>query len=114
MKTADVVAALSALAQETRLEAFRLLVRRGPQGLAAGRLAERLKIAPPTLSFHLSQLQNAGLVRSRREGRSVIYAADYAAMDALVAFLGENCCGEGAACDPREGDREEEIRWRRR
>jgi DNA-binding transcriptional ArsR family regulator len=90
---------LAALAQETRLGIFRRLVRRGPEGMAAGEIAAALDIPPPTLSFHLAQLARAGLVTSRREGRSILYAADYAAIQGLVAFLYENCCGEGT-CAP--------------
>lgn len=98
------VAALAALAQESRLEVFRLLVRQGPSGLAAGRIAERLRIPPATLSFHLSQLAGAGLVLARRNGRSIIYAADYAGMRGLMTFLYEQCCQEGSeACGPRPG-----------
>jgi DNA-binding transcriptional ArsR family regulator len=93
METNDAVAALGALAQENRLDVFRLLVQAGPDGLPAGQIAERLKLASPTLSFHLAQLKHAGLVQSKREGRSLIYAADYDGMNALMEFLTENCCG---------------------
>lgn len=86
------VIALSALAQESRLAVFRLLVRQGPSGLSAGAIAERLGIAPATLSFHLTQLSHAGLVNSRRESRSIIYTAAYDHMQALMEFLNENCC----------------------
>jgi ArsR family transcriptional regulator len=86
---------LAALAHETRLEIFRRLVQRGPEGLAAGELAAALEIAPPTLSFHLAHLSRAGLVAARRAGRSIVYSADYAAMRELVGYLFENCCGEG-------------------
>lgn len=97
----EAAAALGALAQESRLAVFRLLVQRGPRGLAAGQIGERLRIPGPTLSFHLAQLSHAGLVSSRREGRSIIYAADYAGMQALMAYLGENCCRDDAgACAP--------------
>lgn len=91
------VVALSALAQETRLEIFRLLVQAGPEGLPAGRIGEVLDLPSPTLSFHLAQLRQAGLVTFRREGRSLIYVAEYAAMNALIGFLTENCCGGNAA-----------------
>jgi ArsR family transcriptional regulator, arsenate/arsenite/antimonite-responsive transcriptional repressor len=95
------VAALAALAQESRLALFRVLVQRGPRGLAAGQIAERMGIPGPTLSFHLGQLVRAGLVTSRREGRSVIYAADYAGMQALMGYLTDNCCREEAGgCAP--------------
>lgn len=93
-----VIRALAALAQEHRLAAFRLLVRAGADGVAAGALAERLGIPPSSLSFHLAQLANAGLVQQRRASRSIIYSADYAAMSALMGYLTENCC-EGAGCD---------------
>jgi ArsR family transcriptional regulator len=97
----QVVGALSALAQESRLEVFRLLVRRGLRGLPAGDIAARLSIPAPTLSFHLAQLARAGLVRSRREGRSIIYAADYGGMQELMDFLSANCCQEDpTACRP--------------
>ena len=96
-----VVTALSALAQEHRLAVFRLLVQAGPTGRPAGEIAERLEIAAPTLSFHLAQLKHAGLVHQRREGRSLIYAANYDGMNALMGFLTENCCGgNAAACLP--------------
>lgn len=92
------VGALGALAQESRLSVFRLLVQRGPEGLPAGQIAEKLEIPPATLSFHLSQLGQAGLVTSTRNGRSIVYAADYKAMDRLMGFLYENCCQ--GACVP--------------
>jgi ArsR family transcriptional regulator len=103
MKTTEVVPALAALAQENRLEVFRLLVQAGPEGMAAGHIADKLGIASPTLSFHLAQLRHAGLVRVRRDGRSLIYAANYARMNGLIDFLTENCCGgdavrQAAAC----------------
>ena len=93
------VAALGALAHETRLALFRLLVERGPDGLAAGVLAERLDILPSSLSFHLQQLTHAGLITQRRVSRQLIYATDFAAMNSLMAYLTENCCG-GEACVP--------------
>lgn len=92
MESSDAVAALAALAQETRLAIFRLLVTAGQSGLAAGDIADRLELAPATLSFHLNQLRHAGLIGFRREGRSLIYSADYAGMNALMAYLTENCC----------------------
>ena len=94
------VSALGALAQETRLALYRLLVVQGPQGLPAGAIADRLRVAPSSLSFHLQQLLHAGLVRQRRAGRNLIYAAEYEAMNALLAYLTENCCGHGGACAP--------------
>ncbi len=99
MKTKDAVAALSAIAQDNRLEAFRLLVQAGPDGLAAGQIAERLGLPAPTASFHLAQLRHAGLIHQRRDGRSLIYAANYDGMNALMNFLTENCCG-GKFCRP--------------
>ena len=93
MKKSLVISALGALAQETRLEIFRLLVQRGPEGLAAGQVGERLGLPSATLSFHLMQLKHAGLVSSRRESRSIIYSANYRTMNTLLAYLTENCCG---------------------
>ncbi len=99
MEKSDAVAALAALAQELRLEVFRLLVQAGPEGLAAGEIGVRLGLPSATLSFHLSQLKHAGLVSFRRNGRSLIYAAKYPAMNELLAYLTENCCrGDAAAC----------------
>jgi ArsR family transcriptional regulator len=92
-----VIAALAALAQEHRLAAFRLLVEAGPDGVSAGDLADRLSIPRSSLSFHLNQMMQAGLILQRRESRSLIYSADYAAMTALVSFLTENCC-RGSGC----------------
>ena len=99
MKAEVAVGALGALAQEHRLELFRLLVQAGEPGMAAGAIADALGIPNSSLSFHLAQLQAAELIVRRREGRSLIYSADYAAMDRLVAYLTENCCG-GADCSP--------------
>ncbi len=96
MEIKDAILALDALAQFTRLEIFRLLVRYGQEGLPAGRIAETLDLPNATLSFHLTQLRHAGLVGSRREGRSLIYSAAFSAMDALIVYLTENCCQEGA------------------
>jgi ArsR family transcriptional regulator len=93
MKTRDAVPLLSALSQESRLEVFRLLVKAGPDGMAAGEIARRLKLAANTLSAQLLILSNAGLVRARRDGRSIIYAADFAAMGDLLLYLTEDCCG---------------------
>ena len=87
------VTALAALAHEHRLALFRLLVERGPDGLAAGAIAERLGLAPSSLTFHLQHLHRAGLITQRRVGRSLIYAADFAAMNGLLAYLTRNCCG---------------------
>ncbi len=93
MKKSTAVAALGALAQETRLGIFRLLVQKGPEGLAAGDIGDRLGLPSPTLSFHLNQLRFAGLVSSRRVSRSIIYSANFKAMNGLLAYLTENCCG---------------------
>ncbi|TKR29618.1 helix-turn-helix transcriptional regulator [Luteimonas gilva] len=98
MKTKAAVSLLAGLAQETRLSVFRLLVEQGPEGLPAGQIAERLDISPATLSFHLKELTHTGLTQARQEGRFVIYSASYRTMDALLAFLTENCCA-GAACE---------------
>lgn len=92
---------LGALAQETRLALFRRLVQQGPEGLAAGALAEALKVPAPTLSFHVAQLERAGLVSSRRSGRSIVYAPSFAAMQQLLSYLYENCC-QGSGCAPRQ------------
>src|SRR6516162_2233514 len=104
MNQKHAIAALAALAQETRLELFRLLVTCGPEGLAAGVIAERLGVQPSSLSFHLAQLTHAGLITQRRLSRQLIYSAEYGAMNDLLAYLTENCCGGGASvapvCDP--------------
>lgn len=100
MKPAQVVRALSALAQPTRLAVYRLLVERGPNGIAAGQVAEKLKVSPATLSFHFRTLRHAGLVESRQEGRFIYYAANFAVMNEMLAYLTENCCGGNqAGCD---------------
>jgi ArsR family transcriptional regulator, arsenate/arsenite/antimonite-responsive transcriptional repressor len=101
MQTTKAVRALSAIAQETRLAVFRLLVQQGPTGLAAGEIAARLGLAPATLSFHLKELSHAALVTTRQDGRFIYYAADFDSMNALVGFLTENCCAsDGASCAP--------------
>ena len=94
------IAALGALAQETRLELFRLLVTCGPEGLPAGVIAEKLGVMPSSLSFHLQQLVHAGLITQRRLSRLLIYSANYGTMNELMAYLTENCCGRGAALCP--------------
>jgi ArsR family transcriptional regulator len=99
METKTAVTALAALAQESRLGVFRLLVQKGPEGLAAGKIGEALDIPPSSLSFHLKELSYAGLVTSRQESRYVIYSANFQAMNELLAFLTENCCG-GQPCGP--------------
>ena len=99
------VAALGALAQDTRLAVFRLLVATGPEGLPAGVIAERLGVQPSSLTFHLNQLHHAGLIAQRRQSRQLIYTAEYDAMNALLAYLTENCCrGEASytACEPQK------------
>ena len=106
MKQSEAIAALGALAQDTRLAIFRLLVQAGQGGLAAGSISQTLGLAAPTLSFHLGQLKHAGLITMRRESRSLIYAAEYGTMNALLGYLTENCCHgdfsscEGATCEP--------------
>jgi ArsR family transcriptional regulator len=97
MDAPSAVRALGALAQEHRLNVYRLLVQAGPDGMAAGLLAEGVGVPASSMSFHLAQLANAGLVSQQRQGRSIVYSADYAAMNALMGFLTENCCG-GMAC----------------
>ncbi len=96
------IRALGALAQEHRLAAYRLLVQAGPDGLAAGALAQALGVPPSSMSFHLAQLNNAGLIVQRRDGRSLIYSADFAAMNGLLGYLTENCCA-GADCGTEAG-----------
>ena len=99
------IAALGALAQETRLELFRLLVTCGPAGLPAGVIAEKIGVVPSSLSFHLQQLAHAGLITQRRLSRQLIYSAEYGTMNKLMAYLTENCCGRGACvplCDPAD------------
>ncbi len=120
METSNAVAALAALAQDNRLDIFRLLVKAGPQGMAAGQVAEQLGLAPNTLTFHFDRLRFAGLVTVRRDGRSMIYAARFEAMNGLVSFLTENCCqgAQGCApatvCNPKGGRHEAVSRARRR
>ena len=105
MEITDAVIALAALAQDNRLDMFRLLVQAGPDGMPAGAVAEALRLAPSTLTFHFDRLRTAGLVTARREGRSIIYAARYETMNALIGFLTENCCSgarraPAAECKP--------------
>jgi len=101
MEIIDAVTALAAIAQETRLAVFRALVVAGPDGLSAGRIADALAVAPATLSFHLKELDRAGLVTARQDGRYVIYAANFEQMNALLGFLTENCCRDSAGCAPK-------------
>src|ERR1043165_758121 len=100
MEKSDAVAALAALAQDNRLDVFRLLVQAGPEGLAAGAVGDKLSLAANTLSFHFDRLRNAGLVACKREGRSLIYSARFETMNGLVGYLTENCCGGVAHCAP--------------
>ena len=101
METNKAIAALGALAQEMRLAIFRLLVEQGPAGHAAGAIAEKLDIPASSLSFHLAQLSHAGLIVQRRESRSLIYSVEFGAMNGLMGYLTENCCGgEASVCAP--------------
>jgi ArsR family transcriptional regulator len=101
MKSPAAVKALSALAQENRLAVFRLLVEQGPEGLTPGAIAGKLGLAAPTLSFHLKELSNSGLITSEQDGRFIVYAADFSAVRELVEFLYHNCCGVGVeGCGP--------------
>ncbi len=109
MEKQGVLGGLAALAQETRLDIFRLLVARGPAGLAAGNIGARLELPAATLSFHLKELRRAGLVTCRRAGRSLIYAADFTAMRGLVGYLTENCCGGGCEAPAPEDTQEESL-----
>lgn len=95
MEKQNVVSALAALAQETRLEIFRLLVRTGPDGLPAGSISDALEVPAATLSFHLKELKSAGVVRCQRDGRSLIYSPDFNTMKNLLGYLTENCCQSG-------------------
>jgi len=101
MKTPEVIEALGALAHEHRLAIYRLLVQLGPGGLPAGAIGQRLGLLPSSLTFHLQNLQRAGLITQRRESRQLMYSADFAAMSGLVGYLTENCCGNsGVTCPP--------------
>ena len=100
METKSAVQLLASIAQEARLEIFRLLVQTGMQGLAAGEIAQRLGIPASTLSFHLKEMAHTGLVASRQEGRFIYYAANYSTMNGLLAYLTENCCAGQQACCP--------------
>jgi DNA-binding transcriptional ArsR family regulator len=104
MEKIDAVAALAALAQDNRLDTYRLLVEAGPDGMAAGHVAAALDLPPNTLTFHFDRLRIAGLVTVRREGRSMIYAARYETMNTLIAYLTESCCqGNAEQCMPAKG-----------
>lgn len=100
MEIFDAVASLSALAHEGRLAIYRLLVAAGPAGLAVGNVARKVKMPGATLSFHLAQLHQAGLVSARRDGRQLIQTADFTRMNGLIAYLTENCCGDASLCAP--------------
>ena len=109
MKSTQVIAALAALAQDTRLAVFRLLVEQGPSGMAAGEIASAVGASPAALSFHLKEMTHAGLVKSRQDGRFVFYAANFTTMNGLITYLTDNCCaadcgpdacGPAAACTP--------------
>jgi len=101
MEQSNAVAALAALAQDNRLDVYRLLVQAGPEGMPAGSVADALKLAPNTLTFHFDRLRQAGLVTVRREGRSMIYAAQFDTMNGLLGYLTENCCqGSAKECAP--------------
>jgi ArsR family transcriptional regulator len=99
MKTKDVISALAALAQESRLAVFRLLVQAGPEGMAATKISENVGVPPSSLSFHLKEMTHANLIKSRQEGRFIIYSVNFKTMNGLVEFLTENCCG-GNPCTP--------------
>lgn len=115
MKKLDALAALAALAQDNRLDIFRLLVRSGREGMSAGSIASALKLAPNTLTFHLDRLRDADLVTVEREGRSMIYAARYDTMNGLLAFLTENCCqGNPEQCLPQESGKSVRTAVRRK
>ncbi len=108
----SVIKALAALAQEHRLAVYRLLVQAGPDGMSAGILADKIGVPPSSMSFHLAQLANAGLVTQRRQSRSIIYSADYDAMNGVMDYLTENCCGGMScsamtACSPQVSDQKD-------
>src|SRR5882724_6573026 len=113
MEKVDAIAALAALAQDNRLDVFRLLVRAGDKGMPAGAVAAALDLAPNTLSFHFDRLRHAGLVSCTREGRSLIYAAKYDTMDGLLAYLTENCCagvsGQPDCCSPASSAKSKKV-----
>jgi ArsR family transcriptional regulator, arsenate/arsenite/antimonite-responsive transcriptional repressor len=104
MKKQDAIAILAALAQDNRLDVFRLLVEAGPEGMPAGHIGAGLRLPPNALTFHLDRLREAGLITSRRDGRSMIYAAQFAAMNSLVSYLTDHCCqGRPELCKPKVG-----------
>ena len=115
MKKDEALGALGALAQENRLDVFRLLVEAGRDGMPAGAVAEALRLAPNTLTFHFDRLRDAGLVAVRRDGRSMIYSARYETMNALIAYLTENCCrGRADQCLPGKSEKPTSARARRK
>ncbi len=115
MKKQDAVAALAALAQDNRLDAYRLLVQAGPAGMPAGQVSDALGLPPNTLTFHFDRLREAGLVTVRREGRSMIYAARFDTMNVLLGYLTENCCqGRAEQCKPAAGRMSNPARPRRK
>jgi len=105
MKSKDAVSALTALAQESRLAVFRLLVQAGEEGMAASKIAERLDLPASSLSFHLKELMHAGMVNQEKDGRSLIYSANYKTMDGLLDFLMQNCCGGAPCASAQKGKR---------
>jgi DNA-binding transcriptional ArsR family regulator len=110
MEKIDAVAALAALAQDNRLDVFRLLVQAGPEGMSAGEVAEQLDLSPSNLTFHFDRLRHAGLVSVRRDSRSMIYAARYEQMNALLAYLAENCCkGAVASCTKKPANKRSKV-----
>src|SRR6202165_6399015 len=115
MEKTNAVVALAALAQDNRLDVYRLLVQAGPEGLPAGQVATALGLAPNTLTFHFDRLRSAGLVTVRRDGRSMIYAARFGTMNALLGFLTENCCqGRAERCSPQNAPRPSGVAKRER
>jgi DNA-binding transcriptional ArsR family regulator len=115
MEKSNAVAALAALAQDNRLDVFRLLVEAGPGGMPAGQVAEALDLAPNTLTFHFDRLRGAGLVTVRREGRSMIYAARFETMNDLLSYLTENCClGAPEKCAPRRRCNSAQVKKRKK
>jgi DNA-binding transcriptional ArsR family regulator len=112
MEIGSATDSLAALGHEKRLAIFRLLVQAGPQGVNAGLICEKLELAPATLSFHLAHLSRVGLIRGRQEGRFIFYVADYAAMDALLAFLTDSCCQAGQ-CLPKAAAAASPLKRRR-
>jgi len=114
MKIKDATQSLAALAQETRLAIFRLLVEAGPAGMNAGAIADAIGIPAATLSFHIAQLARAGLVASRQESRYIYYSANYPAMDDLIAFLTDNCCSGAGNCLPKTQQANTAAKRRRR